>query len=129
MSLNVCMLQGRLGRDPELRFTPDGLAVATVSIAVSRDFQKEDGERGTDWISIIAWKNTAEFLANHFKKGQMILVKGRLQERSYTTQNGEKRHKTEVLAERLYFSGDAKKDAEENNTDFSCGLNENDLPF
>ena len=125
--LNQVVLQGRLGRDPELRYTPSGVPVATVSIAVSRDFKREDGEREADWISIVAWKNTAEFLANHFEKGNMILVKGRLQGRSYATQDGNKRHVTEVLVDNVYFTGEAKRD--NNQDDEMSYIPSSELPF
>ena len=103
--LNISILQGRLTDTPELKTTTTGKSVTSFSIAVERDFST-NGERETDFINIVAWNNTAEFISKYFNKGKQILVKGSLQVRKYQTQNGENRYSTEVLAEKVYFAGD-----------------------
>lgn len=109
--LNKVILQGRLGSDPELRTTPSGVEVATVNIAVDRDRKDANGERQTDWVTIVAWRNTAKFLSTYFQKGRMILVEGRLQMRNYTDRDGNKRTAAEVVADNIYF-GDSRRDGE-----------------
>lgn len=110
--LNHIVLMGRLTRDPELRRTASGLAVASFSLAVDRDFpSKETGERGVDFIDIVAWRNTAEFVSKYFSKGRMAVVSGRLQLRDWTDKDGNKRRSAEVVADNVYF-GDSKRDAE-----------------
>ena len=109
--LNKVILQGRLGSDPELRTTPSGVEVATVNIAVDRDRKDASGERQTDWVTIVAWRNTAKFLSTYFQKGRMILVEGRLQMRNYTDRDGNKRTAAEVVADNIYF-GDSRRDGE-----------------
>ena len=109
--LNKVILQGRLGSDPELRTTPSGVDVATVNIAVDRDRKDANGERQTDWVTIVAWRNTAKFLSTYFQKGRMILVEGRLQMRNYTDRDGNKRTAAEVVADNIYF-GDSRRDGE-----------------
>lgn len=109
--LNKVILQGRLGSDPELRTTPSGVEVATVNIAVDRDRKDANGDRQTDWVTIVAWRNTAKFLSTYFQKGRMILVEGRLQMRSYTDRDGNKRTAAEVVADNIYF-GDSRRDGE-----------------
>ena len=109
--LNRVILQGRLGSDPELRTTPNGVEVATVNIAVDRDRKDANGERQTDWVTIVAWRNTAKFLSTYFQKGRMVLVEGRLQMRNYTDRDGNKRTAAEVVADNVYF-GDSRRDAD-----------------
>ena len=109
--LNKVILQGRLGSDPELRTTPAGVEVATVNIAVDRDRKDASGERQTDWVTIVAWRNTAKFLSTYFQKGRMILVEGRLQMRNSTDRDGNKRTAAEVVADNIYF-GDSRRDGE-----------------
>lgn len=109
--LNRVILQGRLGSDPELRTTPNGVEVATVNIAVDRDRKDANGDRQTDWVTIVAWRNTAKFLSSYFQKGRMILVEGRLQMRNYTDRDGNKRTAAEVVADNVYF-GDSRRDGE-----------------
>ena len=82
--LNKVILQGRLGADPELRTTPTGVEVATVNIAVDRDRKDADGNRLSDWVTIVAWRNTAKFLSQYFQKGKTLIVDGRLQMRNWT---------------------------------------------
>lgn len=109
--LNHIVLQGRCGSDPELKVTPNGVEVCTVSIAVDRDIKNKDGERETDWISVTAWRGTAKFLADYFRKGSMCVVSGRLQTRSYTDNDGNKRYVTEVVANNIYFGGSKNETA------------------
>ena len=108
--LNHIVLMGRLTRDPELRRTQSGVAVVSFSLAVDRDFQSRDsGEKQTDFIDIVAWRNTAEFVSKYFTKGRMAVVSGRLQIRDWTDRDGGKRRSAEVVADNVYF-GDSKKD-------------------
>ncbi len=108
MALNKVILQGRLGRDPELRTTPAGVPVASMLLAVDRDFKdKETGEKSTDWIDVVVWRSTAEFVAKNFTKGRMAVVEGRLQIREWVDKEGKKRHNAEVVADNVYF-GDSK---------------------
>lgn len=107
--LNQIVLMGRLTRDPELRHTQTGTAVASFSLAVDRDFGSRDGEKQTDFIDIVAWRNTAEFVSKYFAKGRMAVVSGRLQIREWTDKEGGKRRSAEIVADNVYF-GDSKKD-------------------
>ena len=109
--LNRIVLMGRLTRDPELRHTGNGTAVASFSLAVDRDFKSQGGEKETDFIDIVAWRNTAEFVSKYFTKGRMAVVEGRLQLRDWTDKDGGKRRSAEVVAEHVYF-GDSKPRAE-----------------
>lgn len=111
--LNHIVLMGRLTRDPELRRTQSGIAVASFTLAVDRDFKAENGERETDFIDITAWRSTAEFVSRYFTKGRMAVVSGRLQIRSYTDRDGNKRKAAEVVADNVYF-GDSKRDGDAN---------------
>ena len=108
--LNHIVLMGRLTRDPELRRTQSGVAVVSFSLAVDRDFGSRDsGEKQTDFIDIVAWRNTAEFVSKYFTKGRMAVVSGRLQIRDWTDREGGKRRSAEVVADNVYF-GDSKRD-------------------
>ena len=110
--LNHIVLMGRLTRDPELRRTGSGVAVASFTLAVDRDFgNRETGEKETDFIDIVAWRNTAEFVSKYFAKGRMAVVSGRLQIRNWTDKEGGKRRNAEVVADNVYF-GDAKRDSD-----------------
>ena len=110
--LNRIVLMGRLTRDPELRHTQTGTPVASFSLAVERDFRdKATGDRATDFIDIVAWRQTAEFVSRYFGKGRMAVVEGRLQIRDWTDKEGNKRRSAEVVAENVYF-GESKRDAE-----------------
>ena len=107
--LNHITIMGRLTRDPELRRTGSGLAVAGFTLAVDRDYAPKDGaERECDFISCVAWRQTAEFVSKYFGKGRMAVVSGRLQVRSWTDMDGTKRRTTEVVVENVYF-GDSKR--------------------
>ena len=110
--LNHITIMGRLTRDPELRRTGSGIAVASFSLAVDRDFGKnENGERETDFIDCVAWRQTGEFVSKYFTKGRMAVVSGRLQIRSWTDKDGNKRRTAEVVADNVYF-GDSKRDSD-----------------
>lgn len=111
--LNHIVLMGRLTRDPELRRTASGIAVASFSLAVDRDYgsNRETGEKETDFIDIVAWRSTAEFVSKYFSKGRMAVVSGRLQIRSWTDKEGNKRRSAEVVADNVYF-GDSKRDSQ-----------------
>lgn len=108
--LNNIVLMGRMVRDPELRRTGSGTAVTSFTLAVDRDFaSKEGGQRETDFIDCVAWRNTGEFVSKYFSKGSMAAVSGRLQIRTWTDKNGNKRRTAEVVADNVYF-GDSKRD-------------------
>lgn len=106
--LNHITLMGRLTRDPELRRTGSGIAVASFTLAVDRDFKSQNGEKECDFIDIVAWRNTAEFVSKYFDKGSMAVVSGRLQIRGWTDKEGNKRRSAEVLANSVYF-GSSKR--------------------
>ena len=108
--LNRIVIMGRLTRDPELRRTQSGTAVTSFSIACDRDFKSQSGEKETDFIDIVAWRGTAEFVSKYFTKGRMAVVEGRLQIRDWTDNNGGKRRSAEVVADNIYF-GDSKRDS------------------
>ena len=121
--LNHITIMGRLTRDPELRRTGSGVAVASFTLAVDRDFGKnESGERETDFIDCVAWRQTGEFVSKYFTKGRMAVVSGRLQIRSWTDKDGNKRRTAEVVADNVYF-GDSRKEESGNafNSGFSYG--------
>ena len=106
--LNHVIIMGRLTSDPELRRTGSGVAVASFTVAVDRDFGKnENGEKETDFIDCVAWRQTGEFVSKYFTKGRMAVVSGRLQIRSWTDKEGNKRRTAEVIADNVYF-GDSK---------------------
>ena len=110
--LNRIIIMGRLVADPELRTTPTGTPVATFRLAVDRDFKnKQTGERETDFINVVAWRQTAEFISRYFTKGRMAVVEGRLQIRPYTDRDGNKRTAAEVVAENFYF-GDSRREGD-----------------
>ncbi len=109
--MNQIVLMGRLTRDPELRYTNSRTAVASFTLAVDRPGNK-DGERRTDFIDIVAWRGTAEFVSNYFTKGQMAAVIGRLQFRDWTGKDGNKRRNAEVVADSVYFTESKKSRSE-----------------
>ena len=119
--LNKIFLMGRLTRDPELRRTQTGTPVASFSLAVDRDFKDTStGERTTDFIDVVAWRQTAEFVSRYFTKGRMAVVEGRLQIRDWTDKDGGKRRTAEVIADNIYF-GDSKRDGDGGS--YSTGFN------
>ena len=109
--LNHIVLMGRLTRDPELRRTGSGVAVASFTLAVDRDYAAQGAEKETDFVDIVAWRSTAEFVSKYFSKGRMAVVSGRLQIRNWQDKEGNKRRSAEVVADNVYF-GDSKRDAE-----------------
>ena len=149
--MNQIVLMGRMTRDPELRHTPNNIPVASFTLAVDRGFvSKESGERQTDFIDVVAWRNTAEFVSKYFTKGQMTAVTGRLQIRDWTDKDGNKRRNAEVVAENIYFTESKKSreasyggaaaepkydyspdySAEVESSDFAeLDMDEGDLPF
>ena len=106
--LNHITIMGRLTKDPELRRTGSGVAVTSFTVAVDRDFSGKDTEKETDFIDCVAWRNTGEFVSKHFTKGSMAVVSGRLQIRSWTDKDGNKRRTAEVVADNVYF-GESKR--------------------
>ncbi len=107
--LNHIVIMGRLTRDPELRRTGSGIAVTSFTVAVDRDFgPKDGGERETDFIDCVAWRSTGEFVSKYFTKGSMAVVSGRLQIRSWTDKDGNKRRTAEIVADNVYF-GESKR--------------------
>ena len=116
--LNHITIMGRLTRDPELRRTGSGIAVASFTVAVDRDFGGRDGgEKETDFIDCVAWRQTGEFVSKYFTKGSMIVVSGRLQIRNWTDKEGNKRRSAEVVADNVYF-GESKRDSDSGNSSY-----------
>lgn len=103
--MNKVILIGRLSQDPEMRTTPNGVATTTFSVAVSRNFTNQNGERETDFFRCVAWRKQAENIAKYTQKGSQVAVEGRLQNRSYDAQDGTKRYVTEVIADNVTFLG------------------------
>ena len=150
VSMNQIVIMGRMTRDPELRHTPNNIPVASFTLAVDRGFAaKDSGERQTDFIDVVAWRNTAEFVSKYFSKGQMTAVTGRLQIRDWTDKDGNKRRNAEVVAENIYFteskrsreagSGNVAASKDEYSQDYSAevessdfaelDMDDGDLPF
>jgi len=135
--MNVIALVGRITADPELKHTQSGIAVSRFSIAVDRAYTKQGEEKQVDFINVVAWRNSAEFLCKYFSKGQRIGVQGSVRTGSYMDENGIKRYTFEVYADRLEFVERKDKDngSSSGNSDLSAGQNEeyipndDDLPF
>lgn len=109
--LNHIVIMGRLTRDPDLRYTQSQTPVASFTVAVDRDFASRDGgERQTDFIDVVAWRQTAEFVSKYFAKGSMVVVSGRLQIRDWTDREGNKRRSAEVVADNVYFGESKRRD-------------------
>lgn len=117
--LNEITIMGRLTRDPEMRTTQSGTTVTSFTVACDRDYQKGGSEEKTDYIDCVAWKHTGEFVSKYWKKGQLIVVSGRLQSRKWEDRDGAKRTSWEVNANNVYFGGDNKK-ADAENTAFTA---------
>lgn len=128
--LNKVILMGRLTKDPELKYTPSNVAVTSFTIAVDRRYQK-DGNKQADFIPIIAWRNTAEFICKWFSKGRLICVSGSLQARTYDDKDGKKVYVTEVVADEVNFCGDKQKQegVPVDDTGFIPVEDDPDLPF
>ena len=116
--LNHITIMGRLTRDPELRHTQSGTAVASFTLAVDRDFKSQDGGRQTDFIDVVAWRQAGEFVSKYFTKGRMAVVDGRLQLRDWTDKEGNKRRSAEVLADHIYFGDSRPSEGNANEADF-----------
>lgn len=112
--LNKIILMGRLCTNPELRRTGSGTSVTSFSLACDRDFKSQSGEKETDFIEVVAWKNTAEFVSKYFSKGRMAVVEGRLQIRDWTDKAGNKRTTAEVVADNVYFADSKRSESNEN---------------
>ena len=112
--LNKIIIMGRLTRDPELRRTGSGTAVTSFSLACDRDFKSQSGDKETDFIEVVAWKNTAEFVSKYFSKGRMAVVEGRLQIRDWTDKAGNKRTTAEVVADNVYFADSKRSESDDN---------------
>ena len=112
--LNKIIIMGRLTIDPELRRTGSGTAVTSFSLACDRDFKSQSGDKETDFIEVVAWKNTAEFVSKYFSKGRMALVDGRLQIRDWTDKAGNKRTTAEVVADNVYFADSKRSESNDN---------------
>ena len=109
MALNRIVIMGRMVKDPELRRTGAGVAVASFTLAVERDFKGQNGEKETDFIDVVVWRQTAEFVSKYFSKGRVAVVEGRLQLRDWQDKDGNKRRNAEIIADNVYF-GDNKSD-------------------
>ena len=141
--LNKIIIMGRLTIDPELRRTGSGTAVTSFSLACDRDFKSQRGDKETDFIEVVAWKNTAEFVSKYFGKGRMAVVDGRLQIRDWTDKAGNKRTTAEVVADNVYFADSKRSESNDNqkenfnalsgrlSDDFVAALNDDtsELPF
>ena len=124
--MNKILLVGRLTKDPELRYTQSGIAVASFTLAVNRRFTNQNGEREADFINCVAWQKAAEFVANYFKKGQQMGLEGRLQVRSYEENDGQRRWVTEVVADQIEFVGSRESGSNSgNSTGGSSGCSHN----
>lgn len=108
--LNRIIIMGRLVRDPELRTTQSGVSVTSFTLAVDRDFKSQNGEKNTDFIDVVVWRQTAEFVCKYFTKGRMAVAEGRLQIRDWKDRDGNNRRSAEVVADNVYF-GDSKRDS------------------
>ena len=126
MALNHITLMGRLTKDVELRRTGSGVAVASFTLAVDRDFG-EKGNKETDFIDCVAWRNTAEFVNSYFSKGRMAVVSGRLQIRTWNDKDGNKRKNAEVIVDNVYF-GDSKNDSGNQNTAYTGFVKAENVP-
>lgn len=131
--LNKSIIMGRLTADPELRTTASDVSVCSFTVAVDRRYKKDGEDRLTDFIKVVAWRNTAEFICKHFNKGKMINVVGSIQTRSYEDAEGKKHYVTEVIAEEVNFCGDNKRSEQADDCFQSEGFTavgaDDDLPF
>jgi single-strand DNA-binding protein len=130
--LNKIIIMGRLTRDPELRRTQGGTAVTSFTMAVDRDFKSQSGEKETDFIDVVAWRNTGEFAAKYLAKGRMAAVEGRIQVRDWQDKDGNRRKSVEVVADNVYFA-DSKRDSKpqesRDDQEFDEIEDDGDLPF
>lgn len=128
--LNNVVLMGRLTKDPELRQTPQGVSVAQFSLAVDRNYSKGE-DKQTDFINIIAWRSTADFVSKYFTKGQLVAIRGRLQTRTWQDQSGQKRYATDVVADEVFFAESKGKTEQTDENPIMQGFSVSDenLPF
>lgn len=130
--LNNVIIMGRLTRDPELRRTQGGTAVTSFTMAVDRDFKSQSGEKETDFIDVVAWRNTGEFAAKYLAKGRMAAVEGRIQVRDWQDKDGNRRKSVEVVADNVYFA-DSKRDSKpqesRDDQEFDEIEDDGDFPF
>lgn len=130
--LNKIVIMGRLTRDPELRRTQGGTAVTSFTMAVDRDFKSQSGEKETDFIDVVAWRNTGEFAAKYLAKGRMAAVEGRIQVRDWQDKDGNRRKSVEVVADNVYFA-DSKRDSKpqefRDDQEFDEIEDDGDFPF
>ena len=117
--LNKIAVMGRLTRDPELRHTESGVAVCSFTVACDRDYKAENAEREADFIDVVVWRSTAEFVSKYFAKGRMAVVEGRLQSRKWTDKNGQNRVAWEIIADNVYFGDSKPKDVGASEGDFT----------
>ena len=134
--LNRVVLIGRLTRDPELRYTPNGTATCTFNLAVERPFSNGNGEKETDFLNIVTWRQLAENCANYLRKGRLTAVEGRIQTRSYENNEGRRVYVTEIVADNVRFLESAKRDDQTRQNDdpyaydsAPIDLSDDDLPF
>ena len=127
--LNRIILIGRLTRDPELRYTPSGVAVANFTVACDRPFQSQSGERETDFIDCVVWRKLAETVGEHLKKGRLVALQGRLQIRSYETQEGQRRRVAEVVADDVRFLDRPRESGDPFAGDLGGDADEEPIPF
>ena len=128
--LNNVSLMGRLTKEPELKQTAAQVSVATFTLAVERDFKNANGEKETDFINCVSWKNTAEFIAKYFQKGQLMVVAGRLQVRSWQDNvTNAKKYATDVVVDNAYFCEGKKENTNDTPKDFAAVVDDSNLPF
>lgn len=126
--LNEVILMGRLTRDPDVRMTQNGTTAANFSLACERDYAPQGQDRETDFFDVVAFRNTADFVGRYFAKGQLVAVKGRLQQRDWTDKQGNKRRTTEILADRCYFA-EKQQDRDVSSGGFQQMSDSTPLPF
>ena len=126
--LNEVILMGRLTRDPDVRMTQNGTTAANFTLACERDYAPQGQDRETDFFDIVAFRNTADFVGQYFAKGQLVAVKGRLQQRDWTDKQGNKRRTTEILADRCYFA-EKRQDRDASDAGFHQMSDSTPVPF
>lgn len=126
--LNEVILMGRLTRDPDVRMTQNGTTAANFALACERDYAPQGQDRETDFFDIVAFRNTADFVGQYFAKGQLVAVKGRLQQRDWTDKQGNKRRTTEILADRCYFA-EKRQDRDASDAGFQQMSDSTPVPF
>ena len=125
--MNKAILMGRLTADPEIKQTPNGVAVARFTLAVNRRFAKE-GQQQADFINCVAWRSQADFISKYFRKGNMAAIAGSIQTSSWNGEDGKKRYTTEVIADEVYFTGEKTNGGQSQNQGF-IEIDDSDLPY